>query len=555
MSHTRESRRIEIGHGNRVGWSGPAVLLAVSALLALSAGCEPAARQSGRIVIGVNRDLGVLLPPVEASALDAEVNEMLYLGLNSARWVDGALEYSADELCLSEGWEFDPDSTTLTYRLRSDATWSDGHPIDADDVVFTFELIRRPEISSLYIDFWEHLDSVVAVGPHRVAFHFSRRYPRMLFHTGIGIAPAHVFEDAATDQATLTNHPSLLEPGGGNLVVSGPFTVAEWRRGDRLILAPNPAATTARPELAEVVFRVIPEETTRRVELENGTLDVAHPISVQHAEAIRADPRFRIETVDERFYDYIAWNPDHFAAFGDPDVRRALSLAIDRRAILEGLGIDEYAQPAAGPYPPIFRRLRDPATEPDPHLPDSARSILASEGWRDTDGDGVLERRGQPFRFTLLTDAANDRRTAAAEILQSQLGRVGVAMELRTAEFGTVLDQVFGGREFEAVLLGWQVALEPDYLVGHFWPPDHQFNITGYASAELDTLIALARDAATDEQAAPHWRSAARVISGDRPYAFLWFFDDLVAVNQRVENTRIDTYGVYQNLHRWRVAE
>jgi peptide/nickel transport system substrate-binding protein len=522
------------------------------ALAALLGSCEPSV-SGGRIVIGESADIGVLLPAIETSALDGEVNSLLYPGLNSARWENGALEYLIDERSLAERWAFSADSLALTYTLRRDAVWSDGQPIDGHDVVFTYELVRRPEIASIYADVWEHLDSVVAPVDHEVAFYFQRRYPGMLFDTGIGIIPAHVYEDAAADDATLASHPGLVDPGG-NLVVGGPYRVAEWRHGDRLVLEANPTAFSGRPRTDTVVFLMIPEETTRLIGLENGLIDVTGPLSMARAEELDANPRFRIESVSDRFYDYVAWNGARFDAFADPELRYALSLAIDRQAILEALGMARYARPATGPYPSIFRRVADPELTADSYLPDSARAILAAKGWRDSDGDGVLDRDGRPFRFTLLTQAGNGRRTSAAEIIQAQYARIGIDMEVRVLEFNALLGLIFDERDFEAVLMGWQVALEPDYVAWHFWPADNVYNFTGYQSAALDSLIPLADASATAEAAAPYWRAAARAIAADRPYAFLWFFDDAVAVNERVQDTRIDTYGLYQNLHRWRLT-
>ena len=215
--------------------------------------------------------------------------------------------------------------------------------------------------------------------------------------------------------------------------------------------------------------------------------------------------------------------------------------------------MEGFARPAAGPYPQVFGDVVDPTLAPDPYLPDSARALLAAKGWSDSDGDGVLDREGDSFRFTLLTQAGNQRRESAAEIIQASYAEIGIAMQIRLVDFNTLLGLMFEEREFQAVLMGWQVALEPDYLVGFFWPPDHPFNITGYASAELDGVISAAESAATAQDAAPHWRDAARIIARDRPYAFLWFFDDALAVNQRVTDTRIDTYGFYQNLYQWKV--
>ncbi len=524
----------------------------LAGLVVLLGSCDRSV-SGGRIVIGESTDIGVLLPPIETSALDGEINSLLYPGLSSGRWENGALEYLTDERSLADGWQFSSDSLSLTYTLRNDAVWSDGQPIDAHDVVFTYELVRRPEIASIYADVWEHLDSVVASGDHEVVFYFQRRYPGMLFDTGIGIIPAHVYEDAAVDDATLASHPDLVDPGG-NLVVSGPYRVAEWRQGDRLVLEANPTAFAGRPRTDTVIFQVMPEEITRLIGLENGLIDVTGPLSMERVEELNADRRFRVETVSDRFYDYIAWNGARFEAFGDPELRYALSLAVDRGAIIEALGMSRYARPAAGPYPSILSRVADLELVPDSYLPDSARAILAAKGWRDSDGDGVLDRDGRPFHFTLLTQAGNERRTSAAEIIQAQYARIGIDMEVRVLEFNALLGRIFDERDFEAVLMGWQVALEPDYVAWHFWPADNVYNFTGYHSAALDSLIPLAEASATAESAAPYWRAAARAVATDRPYAFLWFFDDAVVVNERVEDTRIDTYGLYQNLHRWRLT-
>lgn len=525
--------------------------IAVAALVLWLSACEAPARRY--LVIGEGTEVGVLLPVVETNELDGEINALLYLSLNSARWGAGAIEYTIDDLSLAERWEYGSDSTTLTYFLRDGAVWSDGEPIDAGDVVFTFQLVRKPTIASPYVDSWEHLDSVVAASDREVTFYFRRRYPRMLFHTGIGIIPEHVFAPVADDAASLTSHPAVVRPAA-NQVVSGPYRVAEWQKGDRLMLTANPRAFTA-PATDTVVIRFLPEESTRLIELENGELDVAGPLPMSRAAALAADRRFRVETVKDRFYDYIAWNPHRFEPFGDPRLRLALSLAIDRAQVLEGLEISAHAEPAAGPYPPIFNRVTDPSVAPDAYRPDSARAVLAAGGWRDSDGDGVLDRGGRPLRFTLLTQAGNERRADAAELIQAQYRQIDIDMRVRLVEFNTLLGQVFEGRDYEAVLLGWQVALEPDYLVGRFWPPDHPFNITGYGNTVLDSVIPLAQSAATAGQAAPYWREAARIIAGDRPYAFLWYFDDVMVVNERVKDTRIDTYGRYQNLHQWRLEE
>lgn len=519
-------------------------------VLALAAGCREAPT-GGRIVIGESTDISTLLPVIAGSQLDAEVGAQLYLSLNQARLEDGELDYFAGDLALAEDWQLTPDSVTLIYDLRDDARWSDGEPVDAGDVVFTFELVRVPEIASPYGTVWERLDSVTIPAEGFVAFHFKRRYPGMLYDTGIGIVPEHIFREHISDQATLAGHPTLVDPAAG-LVVSGPYRVAERAPGERLVLERNPRAVAA-PATDTIVFRILPDPMTRLIELRNGALDVAGPLPLAQADELAEDPGLRVEIVEDRFYDYIAWNGAAFAPFADTEIRRALSLAIDRRGVLEGLGIETFADPAAGPFPPILTGLADPELEPDPYAPDSARAILERKGWSDRDGDGVLDRDGERFRFTLLTQAGNARRESAAEIIQAGLAAIGIEMRIRSLEFNTLMSAAFQDRNFEALLSGWQVGLQPDDIVGFFWPADHPYNFTGYSSAALDTIIPRAQAAATGEEAAPHWRAAARVIADAGPYAFLWFYDDAEGVSERVRDTRIDTYGIYQNLHQWRI--
>lgn len=521
------------------------------ALVVLMVGCQERRSAGGRIVIGEGTDVSTLLPVIAGSQLDAEIGAQLYLSLNQARLEDGRLEYFAGDLALAEDWDFTPDSATLIYDLKDDARWSDGEPIDAGDVIFTFGLLRVPEIASPYGTVWERLDSVTTPREGFVTFHFKARYPGMLYDTGVGIVPEHIFRDFASDQATLAGHPTLVDPAGG-LVVSGPYRVAERAPGDRLVLVRNTEATV-QPATDTIIFRILPDQTTRLIELRNGTVDVAGPLPLSQAEELAADPELRIETVEDRFYDYIAWNGTAFAPFADPEIRRALSLAIDRRGILEGLGIDAFAEPAAGPFPPILTRLSDPELDPDPHVPDSARAILERGGWRDLDGDGVIERDGVPFRFTLLTQAGNPRRESAAEIIQSALAELGVEMRIRPLEFNALMNAAFQERDFEALLSGWQVGLRPDDIIGFFWPVDHPYNFTGYSSAALDSIIPRARAARSGEEGVEEWRAAARIIAAERPYAFLWFYDDVEGVRENVRDTRIDTYGIYQNLHQWRV--
>src|SRR5690606_6309248 len=229
----------------------------------------------------------------------------------------------------------------------------------------------------------------------------------------------------------------------------------------------------------------------------------------------------RFERQEKRFYDFVAYNGEQFAAFADPEIRRALGLATDREAMIRALQMEEFAVPAGGPYPPIFEGLYNAEGQaPLPYDPDEARRILAAKGWSDSNADGILDRDGQPFRFELLLNTGNQRRADVAQILQIAWRQVGVAADIRVLEFNT-LNEVLVGGDFEAALYGWSVGLTPDLTP--IWSPESPFNFTRYRNPRAMALIEQARQQPTFDAAAPLWAEAASLIVQDQPYTWLYY--------------------------------
>ncbi len=527
-------------------------LLYGSVVLAGLSGCgetQPAdpPTTGGTAVVGVGRGATTLLPPLAAAALDFELAGSLFLALNYAVWEAGALRFpEAHPMALAHSWSVSSDGTELTYHLDTRHHWSDGEPVGADDVVFTYGILKNPELALPLSSTTERMDSVIARDDSTVVFFFDAPYPGMLFDTGVGVIPEHVYASVPAEE--LEGLPRFRDGASGSMVVSGPFTLQSWQPDDRIVLSRNArSATPAR--LDRVVIRIIPQEPTRIAELRSGGLDVAQLSSHREASRLAAETEVRLEPTPQRGYDYIAWNPTTVDAFGDVSVRAALSLAIDRATILEALDMTAFAEPAHGPYGSLFPDLTTRAPEGRPHDLVRARELLVEAGWADTDGDGVVDSNGTPFQFELATEAGNERREAAAQIIQAQLAEIGVRAEIRTQEFGSLLDRVIG-RDYEAALMGWQVGLDPD--IAFFWyDPNSPFNVVGFDNAEVRMWIDSARAQPTAEAALPHWKSAADAIAADYPYAFLWFFDLIVAVGPRIDGIEEDVMGFAHGLHGW----
>ena len=495
---------------------------------------SPAAR-GGRAVVAVESDAASLLPPLARTALGGDLGAQLFPGLNRGAWREGRFVYrEGDPLALARSWRFGPDSARLTYRLRDDLAWSDGEPLTAEDVVFTYRLLADPEAGLPLSYVTGRMDSVTAQGDTAVTFHFARRYPGMLFDTGVGVLPEHVYGELPP--AEFVSRAGLPPEGTERAVVSGPFTLAEWRRGDRIVLVRNPAAAVS-PLLDSVVVRILPEETTRLAELRRGGLDAARVTSFREAERLRADPELRLRRLRGRAYDYVAWNPDGHPAFAEPAVRQALSLAIDRPAILEALDMSAFAEPASGPYGPLFPDLA--AAQPSPeHDPARARRLLAEAGYRE-------------LTFTLLVPAGSGRREAASQMIQAQLAEVGVTAELGTREFNALFERAVRG-DYPAALLGWQVPLDPD-ISPFFRDSTSRLNLVDYEDARVRAAMDSALAAPTDAAARDHWRRAAALLARDHPYTFLWHFDLLLAVGPRLSDVETASTGFFHRLHRWRV--
>lgn len=505
----------------------------------------------GTAILAEYADISVPNPLVAQTELDGSLApDILYMELLRSSWEDGRLVHkTADEspMALSRSYEYlGPDSSAIRFRMRSDVRWSDGERLTAGDVAFTYRLLGDPELASPRADYVEHIDSVQVENDSTVVFHFAARYPQMLFHTGIAIIPRHVFEGRAA--ADFRTHPALRDPVR-NLVVSGPFTIGGWRQGQEITLVRNPHFRP-QPHLERIVIRIIPDPTTRLTELRTGAVDFVKGVPHDQIPSLRAQaPHVRFERERQRNYDYIAYSPEGFAAFEDPNVRRALGLAIDVPRIIEAIQLEEYAEPAGGPFAPIFSDLYDPAaTPPLPYEPDEARRLLEAAGWVDTNGDGVREKGGRPLRFTLVTNAGNQRRADVSQIVQQQWRQVGVDAELRTHEFNTFMGNLIE-KDYQAALGGWVVGLSPD--ISPLFASDGAFNVTGIGSPAADSLMAAARRQRSPEQAAEYWKRASAEIVGARPYTWLYYLDTVDGVNERLRGMRIDTYGAYQNAWEW----
>jgi peptide/nickel transport system substrate-binding protein len=510
---------------------------------------EQAPERGGTAVLAELNDLDKPIPLFYESVMDSDLVDVMYMALTRSAWRNGRLvQLVSPESPMAIAWRHEytgPDSAAIRYRMRSALRWSDGKPLTARDVVWTFERLKDPRAASPRQQDVENIDSVRAENDSTVVVHFRRRSPDMLFSAAIGIVPRHVFEGTAPAQ--LRTHPTLVDPT--KMVVSGPFRVGAWQPNQQITLVPNPHFAP-RALLDAIAIRVIPEPTTRVVEFQTGQVDFARPITTDYlAELKRRMPSAKLEREARRYWEFVAYNPNKVDAFRDPNVRRALGMAVDVPAIVNGLRLEPYVAVASGPYPPIFRDLYDPQRmRPLAFDTTRARALLASAGWRDTDGDGILDKDGKKLSFTLLTNTGNQRRADVSQVIQQQWRRIGVDARIQLLEFGAVSERQYA-KNYEALLGGWGVNLNPDLMP--LFATESPLNIVSFDDPEAQRLMRLAKEQPTAPQANAIWRAAAQRIVEMQPYTWLYYYDPVTAVNARLRNVKVDTYGAYQNTWEW----
>jgi peptide/nickel transport system substrate-binding protein len=541
-------------------------LLACGGLACSQPSPEPAATAARQaLVIGIDADVTSLNQHFATSALDAFVTDPLSWNLCYSELVDGALVHRPG---LASTWAFSADGLLLELRLRDDSRWADGQPVTARDVAFTFGLLADPDLGSSLAGVLDGLRSQdpVELGEGTVGFHLAPAGdPEAVLGElcGVVILPEHLL--ASVPPADLREHPFNRAP-----VLNGAWRLASWEPDAWIRLEAAPAGTLPPeliPRLDDLVFRVVPEYGARLMALEAGEIDLMADLRVADAEVLaRTHPELRLHRRGPRNLVYVGWNhwvpgsdrSQPHPLFADPALRRAMAQAVDIDRIIDDLFTganpgERYAQAAVGTITPALTQASPVDLRPIPHDPVAARDALEALGWIDSDADGVLDRGGQPLSFELLTRATTKPRAQAAVYLQADLAAVGVRLDIVSLERGAYYERLFDG-DFDAVLGGFATSLYVD--PGPLWHsgPDARLNFIGYANPAVDAAIDRGQAAPVAER--PEiWQELQRLIYEDQPYLFLYWADEIVAVDGRFEDTRIDLGAPWRDLHRWRVSE
>ncbi len=546
------------------------LLIAIPLLLLGSCGKKSSSLMESAAIVSLRGDVDVFNPVVSGEAVSSEINGLIYPQMFKLTFDIGLgkLKYGP---ALVKSWEFSNDGKDVRLVLRDDVRWEDGILVTPEDVKFSYELYGDPEVASPrnnYVDGMIFTDgkfdvdkSITIVDDSTMIFHFAEPYPQQLFHLTLSPIPRHIYRNA--DRRTLKSNPANEKP-----LSAGPFRLDKWVRQQEVVLVSNSKSNLPAPaKLQHVVLRVIDDPTTRLTELKKGTVDIMWPIQRDDVKDIQEqNPNIKLETLPPRNYDYVGWANIDFAEyrktngktirphrlFGDRRVRQALTYAINRKGIIDAR-LGETGQIAITDFSPVFRWALRSDILPYPYSPDEARKLLESSGWRDTDGDGVIDKGGVKFEFTLMYNTGNARRAYAATVIQENLRQIGIRVNLGSAE-PVVFFENLAEKKYDAFLAGFSVglAIDPSDRWGDIRNP---FNNTGFQNQRVRELITLGLRSKTDEQAARFWKDIQMILHQEQPCTFLYWIKDIVGYNRRLRNTNITILGVLDNMHQWTIAD
>ncbi|MBI4689405.1 MAG: peptide-binding protein [Nitrospirae bacterium] len=464
---------------------------------------------------------------------------------------NGLVKYDTDLSIigdLAESWDISNDGRVITFHLRKGVKWADGVEFTADDVMFGYKTIIDEKTPTAYREDFLQVKKAEVLDKYTLRVAYEKPFATALIAWGsIIVLPRHLLEGKDITKTEFARNPIGL----------GPYKLSKWTSGQELVLDSYKDYFEGRPYINRYIYRIIPDIATMFLELQAGGLDMMNLTPLQYTKQTETGffkTNFQKFRHPQFVYTYMGFNLRH-PLFEDKRVRQAIAYAVDKNEIVDivlfGLG-----SPATGPYVPNTWPYNPDVKEYE-YNPEKARQLLKEAGWADTDGDGLMDKDGKPFRFTILTNMGNNLRINTATIIQWRLAKIGIEVEIRTLEWSTFINEFIDKRRFEAVILGWGISPDPDqYDIWHSSKTrEKEHNFITYKNSEVDELVEIGRRTFDIEERKKAYFRMQEILAEDVPYIFLYVPDATPIVHARFKGIKPSPIGITYNLHKWYVPK
>lgn len=494
------------------------------------------------LITGSIGEPSVLIPMLAGDSASHDIAGLIFNGLVK---YDTDLSIIGD---LAESWEISRDGLVITFHLRKNVKWSDGVEFTANDVLFGFNTIIDDKTPTAYKEDFLQVSKAEVLDKYTFRVTYKKPFASALSSWGnLVVLPEHLLKGKDITKTSLTREPIGL----------GPYKLKKWVPGQELLLESYKDYFDGRPYIDNYIYRIIPDPATMFLELQAGGLDMMGLTPLQYTKQTDTEifkknfQKFRYPVFS---YTHMAFNLKH-PWFKDKRIRQAIAYAIDKKEIIDvvlfGLG-----SPATGPYVPNTWPY-NPYVKKYEYNPEKAKKLLAEAGWKDTNNDGVLDKDGRSFEFTILTNMGNNLRKNTATIIQWRLAKIGIKVNIRTLEWSTFVNEFIDKRRFEAVILGWSISPDPDqYDIWHSSKTkEKEFNFIGYNNPEVDELLEKGRRTFNIEERKKAYFRIQEILAEELPYIFLYVPDATPIVHARFKGIKPSPIGISYNLPKWYVPK
>lgn len=479
----------------------------------------------------------IYLNPVLASdSASSSINSYIYNGL---------LKYDKDLnlICdLAESYQVSQDGLKIKFNLKKNILWHDGKPFTVKDVKFTFDKLTDPDTKTPFSSDYLMVKKFEIVDDYSFIVTYEQPFAPILESWAMGIIPEHIFKNEDINTSQYNRNP----------IGTGPYIFKKWVTDQKIVLESNPDYYEGVPKIKVLLFRVIPDQSVQFLELRTETIDELSLTPDQwnaYESFFKNYTKFRYPAFS---FTFLGFNLEK-QPYNNIKFRQAINYAIDKKDIITGV-LSGMAKSAQGIFPPQSWAYKEVA--PYEYNPQKAIDLLLSIGFSKSQ-DGKLLYNGKDFEINIITNQGNKSRELTAQIIQEQLKKIGLTVNIRILEWSTFLNQYVNKKNFDALILGWNTAVDPDQF--SLWHSSQagegQYNFMSYKNKEVDELLVKARTTFSREERKECYHKIQDIMREDPPCIFLYYPENLVCVHNRFKNVELAPAGIGWNFYQWYVEK
>jgi peptide/nickel transport system substrate-binding protein len=538
-------------------------------------------QQGGKLIEGSTTDIATMNPILSADTASSRITGLLYDNLIQPDPKTGEPKPRMATFSISQ------DGLTYSYEINAKANWSDGKPVIGQDYLTGMMAVGKSQKTvrkSLFQDVQGFLDYCVgsatsgckgtaktisgvkidSANPKKFSISMTKVSCAAIIDLIGYTLPTQVFGKYVTDASKdeIDTAPENSNP----TVVSGPFKLAEYRKGDQIIMNKNPDYWLGAPNVDQYIFKIVANATALANGLKTGEITFG-TIQAKDLADMQTVSSVKITKYPSLGYTFIGWNTTSPQAPGlaDKRVRQALAYGLDMDAIIKAVVFGEATAHVAH-HVPVQWAYPDVTLEPYKFDQAKAKQLLATAGW--TPGsDGILQKDGKKFSLTLSTHSDSQERTTVAQVAAEQYKQLGIDAKASTEAFqGLVTKLTTGDPVLDATIIGWSLGTEPDpYQIWHSSQiPDRAKGTTGFGftffkDPAMDSAIDAARNPTNGDCSIAtrkkNYETFNKILNDNQPYNFGYVPNVLYGSQSTLQNFNPASFAQVYNINEWWIKQ